>query len=171
MYVPWAETRTLLSLNYCFFKAFPLFLHVALPLRSLITETCSRANTVARLRSQNALSQKWLLLCQGEGGDRGWDGLDGITDSINMSFSKFGEIVKDREAWHAAVHGFTKSQTRLSDWTTNVKKAMLLTSLVVQWLRVCLPVQGTWIQSLVQEDPTHHRATKPMRHNYWVLAP
>ena len=41
--------------------------------------------------------------------------MDGITDSINMSFSKFGEIVKDREAWHAAVHGFTKSQTQLSD--------------------------------------------------------
>ena len=134
---------------------------VSLPLRSLIIETCSRANTVARLRSQNALSQKWLLMCQGEEGDRGWDGLDGITDSIDMSFSKFGEIVKDREAWYAAVHGVTKSQTQLSDWTTNVKKAMLLTSLEVQWLRVCLPVQGTWIQSLVQEDPTCHRATKP----------
>ena len=54
-----------------------------------------------------------------------------------------------------------KSRTQLSDWTTNVKKAMILTSLEVQWLRVCLPVQGTWIQSLVQEDPTCHRATKP----------
>ena len=81
---------------------------VSLPLRSLIIETCSRANTVARLRSQNALSQKWLLLCQGEEDDRGWDSLDGITDSIDMSFSKFGEIVKDREAWYAAVHGVTK---------------------------------------------------------------
>ena len=41
--------------------------------------------------------------------------LDGITDSMGMSLSKFRELVKDREAWHAAVHGLTKSQTRLSD--------------------------------------------------------
>ena len=37
--------------------------------------------------------------------------LDGITDSMNISLSKFWKIVKDREAWHAAVHGVTKSQT------------------------------------------------------------
>ena len=41
--------------------------------------------------------------------------LDGITDSVDMSLSKFWEIVKDREAWHSAVHGFTKSQKRLSN--------------------------------------------------------
>ncbi|KAJ8780720.1 hypothetical protein J1605_000763 [Eschrichtius robustus] len=38
--------------------------------------------------------------------------------------------------------------------------------LVVQWLRICLPMQGTWVRALVWEDPTCHGATKPMQHNY-----
>ena len=44
--------------------------------------------------------------------------LDGIIDSMDMSLSRLQEMVKDREAWRAAVHGVTQSQTRLSDWTT-----------------------------------------------------
>ena len=44
------------------------------------------------------------------------------------------------------------------------------TSLVAQWLRICLPMQGTRVRSLVQEDPTCRRATKPMHHNYWACA-
>ena len=41
--------------------------------------------------------------------------LDGITDSMNASLSELQELVMDREAWHSAIHGITKSQTRLSD--------------------------------------------------------
>ena len=44
-------------------------------------------------------------------------------------------------------------------------------SLVVQWIRIHLAVQGTWIQSLVQEDSTCSRATKPRSHNFWACSP
>ena len=51
-----------------------------------------------------------------------------------------------------------------------IKKAFLGTSLVAQWLRIRLPMQGTRVRALVREDPTCRGATKPVRHNYWACA-
>ena len=84
--------------------------------------------------ARNWSFDKTLMLGKTEGGRRrGWHRmrwLDGIIDSMDMSFSWLQELVKDREAWHAAVHGVEKSWTRLSN---ELKKMLLHCDFTTIW--------------------------------------
>ena len=97
------------------------------------TDAEAEAPTGHLMQTANIL-EKTLMLGKIKGRRRrGWQRtrwLDGITDSMDMSLGRVQEMVKEREAWHAAVHGVTKSQTWLSDWTT---KTFALPDLLLLW--------------------------------------
>ena len=100
-------------------------------------------------------------------------------------FDKYGQLICDngakaiqrrRDSLFINVVGTSayadvKKQTYTSTLTSDILKKTQRTSLVVQWLRICLPMQGTRVQSLVWEDSTCCGTTKPVHHNYWACAP
>ena len=130
--------------NWCF-RILVLVKTLESPLRpnhSLLKETnpeYSLEGLMLKLQYFGHLMWRWLIrkdlmLGKTEGRKRrGWHRmrwLDGITDPMDMSLSKFQETVNDRKAWRAAVHGFAKNRTQLSDWTTTYYLASLQINLL-----------------------------------------